>query len=179
MFGFFKSKEEKEIVNIVSEIRKHRNILSFDGNIVEDFSKKVIKTYKSTFSIIEEIKVSGLLSDFNNSGFVVIAISKTEFMYINYDSSKHITKVQMGSSSLSMLQNMSEGLSKFSKIREKGHGMKYSDSHIINIIGAITVLGYEVGIPETEDGNYLPFKYNNHKFYIVENNNVIWIVFEE
>ncbi len=179
MFGFFKSKEEKEIINIVSEIRQHRNILSFDGNIVEDFSKKVIKTYKSTFSIIEEIKVSGLLSDFNNSGFVVIAISKTEFMGIKYNPIEHVTKVQMGSSSLSMLENMLEGLSKFSKIGEKGHGMKYSNFHIINIIGAITVLGYEVGIPETEDGNYLPFKYNNYKFFIVNDNNDIWIVFEE
>lgn len=179
MFGLFKSKEDKEVESIVSGIRQNRNEVVFNGNVIEEFANKVIKKYKLTSSVIEEIKIAGILSDFSDSGYVVIAISDTEAMYIKYSSRNSETRVEMGSSTLNFLKDMKDGLAKFSLMAEKGRGMKYSDLGIINLVGAITVLGYEVGLPESEDGNFFPFYYNNHKFYIVNDNDTSWIVFEE
>ena len=171
MFGLFKSKEDKEVESIVSEIRQHRNEIIFDGNVVLEFSNKVMKKYKLVGSVIQKIKIAGVLSDFSDSGYVVIAISDREAMYINYDKKNNVTKIEIGSSSFNLLNGIKEGLSEFSLKAEKGHGMNYSDLGIINLIGAITVLGYEVGLPETEDENNFPFYYNNHKFYILDYDN--------
>ena len=179
MFGLFKSKSDKEVESIVSEIRKNREQLIFEGNIVEDLANKVIKRYKLTYSIIEQINITGLLSEFEDSGYVVIAITEREAMYIKYDKTSRKTTVEMGSSTINMLSDITNVLVEYKQKGEQGHGVKYRDFGIINLVGAITALGYEVGIPEREDGNYLPFYFKGSKFYILDYDNASWIAFEE
>lgn len=179
MFGLFKSKEDREIDNLVSMLRETKEEIFFDGNIVIDLSGKILKRYKLTMSIIENIHESGILTPNTDSGYVVLAIGKREALHIHYNSSQGATKIALGSSTERMLERIKDALKTCSEEAIAGHGVTWHDLHFTNLVGAVTVLGYEVGVSEYEYEVRLPFYYKGHKFYIAEYDNKSWIVFEE
>ncbi len=180
MFGFFKSKEDKEIDRNTKTLRTTREPIFYDGNAVVDLATDIMNRYKLTVSTIEGVGYPGLLTpDIEDSGYIVIAINKREAIYVNYQQDYKDTVVKMVSSAQSLLDNIKKGLAHYSNEAQKGHGMVYKKLHWINIVGAVTCLGHEVGIQEADEGLYLPSNYKDNKFYIVDYDDKVWIVFDE
>lgn len=178
MFGLFKSKEDKEAERIVSVLRENREAMFIEGNVVHELGSMIVNRYKLTASTIRAINIGGILDpSVKDSGAVVIAVSKRETIYIQYDEENRHTRVSMGSSTMDMLKNMKSGLDRHAKKAIEGHGLSYEDISIGAIIGTITALGCEVGRPQTKDENDYPFNYKNHTFSIIEYDNKIWVTY--
>jgi len=179
MFGLFKSKEDKEIDDLVAILRKTKAEMFLDGNIVIDLSGKILKRYKLTMSIIEEIRESGVLTlNIKDAGYVVLAIGKREAVHVHYNRDRRATKVGLGSSSESMLNVIMEELEQSTKEDRKGNGIFFRDLGLSNLAGALTVLGLEVGMPDPEyETIRLPFYYKGNKSYIADLDDQSWIIF--
>ena len=162
MFGLFKSKDDKRSEFIVSSLRENREPIFLDGNVVYELSLMILNRYKFIASTIRSINTGGLLNVRKDSGFVVIAVSKRETLYIQYHEEKRQTIISMGSSTQNMLDDLKNSLDKYIKNGVIGYGGQHMDTNIGVLIGAITALGYEVGVAETNDENDFPFYYKKH-----------------
>ncbi len=177
MFGLFKSKEDKEAERIVSVLKENKEPMFIDGNVVYELSLMIRNRYKLTASTIRAINTGGLLQARKDSGFVVIAVSKRETLYIQYDEEEYHTRVSIGSSTQKMLDELKNKLKEYIKKDVIGYGGRHIDTNIGVLIGAITALGYEVGIAETEDENNFPFYYKKHKFLLTAADDDSWVTY--
>ncbi len=178
MFGLFKSKEAKQAEQIVAELRK---VISryYDGNVVNELGSIIHNRYKLTISTFEEVRSGGLLPGLEGSGGIAVAISKDEILFFTYEPSKQKTKVQLAIYPENMLDDVEKNLIEDGKVAKHREGSIYkNDSDVISFVGALTILGCEVGISR-EDGNFFPFKYDNNNFLIAKYNGHTYIVYEE
>jgi hypothetical protein len=172
------SKEDKKAEEVVAELRQ---VISryYDGNIVYELAKILGNRYKLTVSTYETIMTQGILPGTDGSGGVAVAISKNEILFLTYDPHRQETKMQLGIYPNNMLIDIEKNLIRDNEIAKYKEGAIYKNYSDIQIfIGAITLLGYEVGIGRDE-GNLFPFKYKNNNFVIVAYMGDIWIVYEE
>ncbi len=180
MFGFFKSKEDKAVEKLTETLRSTKEAMYFDGNIVFDLATNINNKYKLTISTIEQISSPGLLTpDIEDSGYVVIAISKNEAIYVNYQRESRRTRVQIGRESQAVLDQIQKNIETVSLKGEKENGTVYKSLDWLNIVGIITTLGYQVGMPEEDEELFFPFNYKGNKFYIINDDEGVWVVFEE
>ncbi len=173
MFGFFKSKQDKEIDKMTKTLMDKQEPLYYAGNVVEDIATNIVNRYKLTASTIIGISYPGLLTaDIENSGYVVVAISKDEFITVNYQENDNNTAVMFGANPSKLLNELQKDLQKLSQNDDKEE-LIYRDYPFINIVGAVTGLGYEVGIMHKEGNTiYLPFNYKDKKITIVYSDEV-------
>ena len=175
MFGFFKSKEDKEVEELVSTLEKmpSNERLNHQGNLVHELASKFQNRYKKTASIVEPIYISGLLTPLSDSGYVIVAIDRNRAIHIHYDDFN--TKVELREYEQENLDFLKQWLIDFSKNPISRQGIS-SQSSIFTTIAQITLLGSEVGIPLDEDEqNYYPFSFNKIKYVILRDDNLVWI----
>ena len=180
MFGLFKSKEDKEVDKLTKTLRSTKEAIYFDGNIVFDLATKINNRYNLTVSTIDHVSNPGLLtSDIEDSGYIVIAISKSEAIYVDYQKGLRRTRVLIGKTAQHVLDKIQKGIENSALEAEKEQGTVYKNTDWINIVGAVTTLGYQVGMPEADEELYFPFNYKDNKFYIIGDDEGVWVVFDE
>ena len=176
MFGLFKSKKDKKAEQLVKEIREEISMY-YDGNVVYELGSIILNRYKLTVSTFETVRTAGLLPGLNGSGSIAAAISKSEILFITFEPDTQSTKIQLAKYPKNMLEDVKKNLVIDNDIAKDKEGAIYpNDGGIFSFIGAVTLLGYEVGIGKEEDNSY-PFNYKNNKFLIEEYDGRIWIMY--
>ncbi len=177
MFGLFKSKKDKKAEQLVKELREviHKQ---YSGNVVYELGSILQSRYKLTISTYETIRTAGLLPGLNGSGSIAVAISKNEILFIAFRPDIQKTEVQLAIFPEEMLEMIKKNLISDNKIAKHREGTGYTDKSDITIfIGALTLLGHEVGIPR-EDRNSFPLKYKNNNFILLRHEEKLWIAYE-
>ena len=178
MFGLFKSKEDKKAEQLVKELREVINN-QYNGNIVYELGSILQNRYKLTISTYETIRTAGILPGLDGSGSIAVAISKNEILFISFEPDTQRTEVQLAIYPEEMLEMIKKNLIRDNKIAKHREGTGYTNKSDITIfIGALTLLGHEVGIPRG-DRNSFPFKYNNNHFILLRHEEKLWIAYED
>ncbi len=178
MFGLFKSKKDKEAEQLVKELREviHKQ---YSGNVVYELGSILQNRYKLTVSTYETIRTAGILPGLDGSGSIAVAISKNEILFIEFNPDIQKTEVQLAIFPEDMLVDIKENLITDNKKAKHREGTGYTNKSDITIfIGALTLLGHEVGIGR-EARNSFPFKYKDSNFILLRHEEKLWIAYEE
>jgi len=176
MFGLFKSKKDKKAEQLVKEIRKEISMY-YDGNVVYELGSILLNRYKLMVSTFETVRTAGLLPGLDGSGGIAAAISKYEILFITFEPDTQRTKIQLAVFPENMLVDIEKNLIRDAEIAKNREGTIYPrDGGIWSFVGAVTLLGCEVGIAGKDNNSY-PFNYKGNDFIIEEYDGRIWLAY--